>query len=90
MALTLIRIDNKNTAFKTFINTEENIQYLSIYNCDDSLNPIDSIKTQELLTDEKEAHVNLRKNAARDGVLITSHSTNPEWNPENYSKSLND
>jgi len=37
---------------------------------------------------EQEFHVELRKAAAEKEQLITSHSTNPEWNPEGYRKAL--
>ena len=39
---------------------------------------------------EDEFHKNLRISAAKENELITSHCTNPEWNPENYSKNLED
>jgi hypothetical protein len=35
---------------------------------------------------EEEFHVELRKAAAAKEQLITSHSTNPEWNPDGYVK----
>ncbi len=38
--------------------------------------------------EEEEYHVELRKAAAKKEQLITSHSTNPEWNPEDYEKRL--
>ena len=40
----------------------------------------------EILISEEEYHTDLRKQAAVTGHLITSHSTNPEWNPEGYTK----
>lgn len=39
---------------------------------------------------EEEYHKELRVMAAEKEQLITSHSTNPEWNPEGYVKNLND
>ena len=38
---------------------------------------------------EEEYHTELRKLAAEKEQLVTSHSTNPEWNPEGYVKNLN-
>jgi hypothetical protein len=37
---------------------------------------------------EEEFHRKLREDAAKKGHLITSHSTDPEWNPEGYTKNL--
>ena len=39
---------------------------------------------------EQAYHTALRIEAATKKQLITSHSTDPEWNPEGYSKSLED
>lgn len=39
---------------------------------------------------EEEYHKELRTMAAEKEQLITSHSTNPEWNPEGYTKNLSD
>lgn len=45
---------------------------------------------QDPRTSEEEYHTELRIMAAEKNQLITSHSTNPEWNPEGYVKNLND
>jgi len=37
---------------------------------------------------EQEYHTELRAMAAEKEQLITSHSTDPEWNPEGYVKNL--
>jgi len=39
---------------------------------------------------EEEYHTQLRVAAAIKNQLITSHSTDPEWNPEGYVKNLDD
>ena len=39
---------------------------------------------------EEEFHKDLRKQSAEHNQLITSHSTDPEWNTEGYSKNLED
>jgi hypothetical protein len=38
---------------------------------------------------EEEYHTALRKEAAEKNQLITSHSTDPEWNPEGYVEIIN-
>ena len=38
--------------------------------------------------DEEQYHKELRLAAAIKNQLVTSHSTNPEWNPEGYVKNL--
>jgi hypothetical protein len=40
--------------------------------------------------DEETYHKELRAAAALQNQLITSHSTDPEWNPEGYKKNLYD
>jgi hypothetical protein len=42
----------------------------------------------EISSSEEEFHVKLRIEAAKRNQLITSHSTDPEWNPEGYTKNL--
>ena len=37
---------------------------------------------------EEQYHKALRKEAAKKNQLITSHSTNTEWNPKDYVKNL--
>ena len=37
---------------------------------------------------EEKYHKELRKAAAKKNQLITSHSTNPEWNPKGYVRNL--
>lgn len=57
---------------------------------DDDLQPI--TKKSMFQVDEKEDifHTEIREMAAQKEQLITSHSTDPEWNPEGYSKNLED
>jgi hypothetical protein len=38
--------------------------------------------------DDKQYHMELRLAAAIKNQLVTSHSTDPEWNPEGYIKNL--
>lgn len=37
---------------------------------------------------EEKYHKTLRSEASKVNSLITSHCTNPEWNPEGYSKNM--
>ena len=39
---------------------------------------------------EEEYHTELRIMAAEKNQLVTSHSTDPEWNPEGYVKNLDE
>lgn len=58
---------------------------------DDKLKPLmqPSLYKVEEMT-EKEFHTTLRVQAAEHGHLITSHCTDPEWNPKDYTKNLED
>lgn len=57
---------------------------------DDKLQPISKRGMAALHENlsEEEFHKDLRKQAAEHKHLITSHSTDPEWNPENYVRTL--
>lgn len=57
---------------------------------DDKLQPISKkgiVALHESITEE-EFHKELRQQTAEHKHLITSHSTDPEWNPENYIRTL--
>jgi len=99
MAITLIKKKKENSdemhniMFKTYYEKfdEKEILILSIMIVDDYLKDL----SKPLIYDiselkEEEFHKKFRNEAAQHGHLITSHSTNPEWNPENYSKNLNE
>ena len=62
--------------------------YLKVTSCDMTLKDTSKPNLFELMLSEKEFHINLRLQAAKAKELITSHSTDPEWNPENYIKNL--
>lgn len=102
MAITLIRkITDEgpsNLMFKTeFIHVQEGITEEleerltgTAVLVDDDLKPLSVPAYYHIATDEEEFHKDLRAKAAERKQLITSHSTDPEWNPEGYSKNLGD
>jgi hypothetical protein len=57
---------------------------------DDMLKPISESSKYEIQITEEEFHTDLRKQAAERNQLITSHSTDAEWNPEGYTNNLED
>ena len=101
MAITLIRTQKDNTwnnpMFKTIKiivekeTGEEGSREIilgQVTVVDDQLKSIgDDIKI-EMSSSEEEFHRKLRTQAAEKNQLITSHSTDPEWNPEGYVKNL--
>jgi len=92
MALTVLRIpmnnEKNNLAFQTSKSKDKLICKVIIV--DDLLNQIGQAKYLEILVSEEDYHTELRKSAAEKQQLLTSHSTNPEWNPKNYQKKLED
>ena len=78
--------------FKTFMTeqTEEHKPYLvvQIDNVDEKLNIKAKGYAYTVESSEENFHKKLRVDSSRVNSLITSHSTNPEWNPENYTKNL--
>ena len=42
----------------------------------------------EVYVSEEEFHRDLREKSGEQGKLITSHSTDPEWNPKGYVNNL--
>jgi len=104
MAMTLIRRETSdgpsNLMFKTEIiydqETEGNDEVLipqligKVTLVDDELQSRTAPTIYVIDETEKDFHTDLRKKAAEVGQLITSHSTDPEWNPEGYTKNLED
>ncbi len=93
MALTIIRNNPLNDGYvNTGLETQtiDGIQFLTIRVYDNELNPKFIVDRYELLQDEKSFHKELRIAASHKKQLITSHSTNPEWNPKDYCKTLKD
>jgi hypothetical protein len=54
------------------------------YSCDSEFNPDGAKDASADRRTEEQFHRELRVESAKRGQLITSHSTNPEWNPEDY------
>ena len=63
----------------------EDTLYLKITLVDDKLKDLSKPAIYELDYTEEEYHKSLRKRTSELDKLITSHSTNPEWNPKGYS-----
>ena len=57
---------------------------------DDNLQPLG--QKGKFQVDEKEDvfHTEIRVMAAEKKQLVTSHSTDPEWNPKDYTRNLED
>lgn len=54
------------------------------YDCDENFNHTGQADASADKRNEEEYHTQLREAAVDRGQLVTSHSTNPEWNPEGY------
>lgn len=67
---------------------DENKIAVLFYECDDLLRPTTKVDIGSDDRDHKTYHKELRKAAAEKNELITSHSTDPEWNPEDYVLTL--
>jgi hypothetical protein len=52
--------------------------------CDENFNPLGPKDASADRRTEEQFHRQLRAESAKRDQLITSHSTNPEWNPEGY------
>lgn len=96
MALTLLRkiVDNKirNIVFKTETVKVDNLDKLvcRMYMTDDTLKTQTNAIPYEIDILEEKFHKDLREKSAKYNHLVTSHSTNPEWNPVGYKRTLND
>jgi hypothetical protein len=58
------------------------------YLVDTKMNPISKKQYTIATATEEIFHTELRKQACDNCHLITSHSTDPEWTPDGYSKIL--
>jgi hypothetical protein len=101
MAITVIKkIDNKKSVIlmfrtiKTTVETEtEGIKKVilgTVVVADETLKALSDAVKIEISRTEEEYHTELRRLAAKANQLITSHSTNPEWNPGEYKKHIKD
>lgn len=98
MSITMIKTPDKNELlkFKTEKIYEDRLgngnlvahHYAKVTACDEKLKDLSQPTVYEINVTEEEFHKDLRKKAAAHNQLITSHSTDPEWNPEGYTKNL--
>ena len=95
MAMTSIIVDDKNINQKKYIQIttqpkegdEEGI-IVVFQDMDETFEFYQGSDQGSDLRTEEDYHTELRIAAAIKNQLITSHSTNPEWNPEGYVKNL--
>lgn len=101
MAITILRKKVKdemqNLAFQTKYISEElkdgtTKEHLicEVNTVDDKLKNLTIPTTYTVDRTEEEFHTELRKVASEKEELIRSLSSNPEWNPKEYIKNLND
>jgi hypothetical protein len=92
MAVTIIQtLDKRLLMFKTTLVEEgdkEDVILLLVQSVNEKLEPTSDKNVSHLSEDAEGFHKDLRIKAAEQDKLITSHSTNPEWNPEGYVKNL--
>jgi hypothetical protein len=90
MAATFIQTKSGNLVFKTEkrMLKGEPVYIASYYVSDDKLNALSDVERCELLVPEERWHRELRADAAKRNQLITTLSTNPNWNPKGYKKGL--
>ena len=89
MALTALMIPN-DAGEITYMQVEtiegDNGVIVHWFKCDENFVHTGDKDASADKRDEKTFHVELREAAAEKNQLVTSHSTNPEWNPEGYTK----
>jgi hypothetical protein len=100
MAITFIRKkgasgEYQNLKMETILFKEDGEDGKEALGCrvtiaDDDLKDLSEATIYAVNMPEEEFHTDLRKEAAAKKQLITSHSTDPEWNPEGYTKNLED
>ena len=93
MPTTFIRTGKANLLIVTTTLTSDDgvlFNILKMQHVNDDLTVLSEEPTKQLFTEHEKFHKEIRVFAAKKKQLITSHSTDPEWNPEGYSKNLND
>ena len=99
MAITVLKLETKETPkgyhlmmFKTMIDDVDGkptvLGITAIV--DEKLKPLSAAAKFEIVIPEEQYHIELRVAAAVENDLITSLSTDPEWNPKDYQKNLDD
>ncbi len=95
MAVTTLHIDDKTYTFHSseFPYKKELDEDKKEFKClikvthvEKNLKPITVLREYGSKYSEEDFHKDIRTEASKKEHLITSHSTNPEWNPENYKK----
>lgn len=91
MALTSLIIDLPQGKKYLQVETIEGDNGVIIHwlSCDSEFNPDGAKDASADRRNEEQFHRELRIESAKRGQLITSHSTNPEWNPEDYIRNHN-
>ena len=89
MAITLIQ-KHKNLflMMTTYPELSEEELMFQVALVDKKLKPLSPPISYSSEETEEVLHKKLRAVASEVNTLITSHSTNPEWNPEGYIKNL--
>lgn len=90
MALTALIIPAADGSGNRYLQVEtiegDNGCIVHWHGCDEEFAHLGKADASADKRSEKEFHVELRIAAAEKDQLVTSHSTNPEWNPEGYRK----
>ena len=88
MAMTALMITRENDIKYIQVATSilNDILLIEVRDCDSTFKPTGKVDLtlDEEEREEEQYHTELRKASARLKQLVTSHSTDPEWNPEGY------
>lgn len=101
MSLTLLKLEDSLLIFESINQTidknlmkaegiKEEDLIIAKYIVNENLEPLSNKQYSVVESTEEDFHKNLRRQAAEHKHLITSHSTDAEWNPEGYTKNLSD
>lgn len=90
MAMTALMIETDTDVKYIQIATSllNDILLVEVRDCDSEFKPTGKADLSVDEREEEQYHTELRKESAKRNQLITSHSTDPEWNPEDYEKRL--
>lgn len=98
MPITTLQIPREGKEILLVFQTDEAIHSLEdelgnklcvkIYEANAILQPQSKPSYEYFNQSEEDFHKTIRRAAADEQHLITTHSTDPDWNPEGYSKKL--
>ncbi len=89
MAITLIKTKKGLLQYRSVVLAKGELEYfIELKVVDENLKALSDIIRLAVDKPEADFHKELRESAASQKQLITSHSTDPEWNPEGYVKNL--